>query len=161
MFLTLLMSLGGGLMRLLPEVVAFFNKRTDNAHELAMLDKQAELEKTRSTMRQEEITTQGQADMNVAELNALSEALKGQMQVTGNRLVDTLNFLVRPVTTYFLLMLYALSKVAMFVLAVQHGVSGWDAIVKVYDDEDRALLSGLLSFWFVGRTLDRQNGHIK
>jgi hypothetical protein len=161
MFLTLLMSLGGGLMRLLPEVVAFFNKKADNAHELAMLDKQAELEKTKSAMRQEEIATQGQADMNVAELAALSEALKGQMQVTGNRFVDTLNFLVRPATTYFLLMLYALSKVAMFVLAVQHGVSGWDAIVKVYDAEDRALLSGIISFWFVGRTLDRQNGHIK
>lgn len=161
MFLTLLMSLGGGLMRLLPEVVAFFNKKADNSHELAMLDKQAELEKTRSAMRQQEIATQGQADMNVAELAALSEALKGQMQVTGNKLVDTLNFLVRPATTYFLLTLYALSKVAMFVLAVQHGVSGWDAIVKVYDEEDRALLSGIISFWFVGRTLDRQNGHIK
>lgn len=155
MFLTLLMSLGGGLMRLLPEVVAFFNRKQDNSHELAMLDKQAELEKTRSAMRQQEITTQGQVDMNVAELAALSEALKGQMQVTGNAFVDTLNFLVRPAVTYFLLLLYALSKVAMFVLAVQHGVAGWDAIIKVYDEEDRAMLSGILSFWFVGRVFDK------
>lgn len=161
MFLTLLMSLGGGLMRLLPEVVAFFNKKTDNAHELAMLDRQAALEQTRSAMRQQEITTQGQADLNVAELAALSEALKGQMQVTGNSFVDALNFMVRPAVTYFLLLLYAISKVAMFVLALQHGISGWDAIAKVYDEEDRALLSGIISFWFIGRTLDRQNGHIK
>jgi hypothetical protein len=161
MFLTLLMSLGGGLMRLLPEVVAFFNKKTDNSHELALMDKQVELEKTKSALHQQEVQTQGAVDMNVAELAALSEALKGQMQVTGNRLVDTLNFLVRPAVTYFLLLLYALSKVAMFVLAVQHGITGWDAIVKVYDPEDRALLSGIISFWFVGRTLDRQNGLIK
>ena len=161
MFLTLLMSLGGGLMRLLPEVVAFLNKKADNAHELAMMDKQAELEKTKSLMRQDEIKTQGQVDMNVAELAALSEALKGQMQITGHGFVDTLNFMVRPAVTYFLLLLYATAKVAMFVMAVRNGISGWDAIIKVYDEEDRAMLSGILSFYFIGRTLDRQNGHIK
>lgn len=155
MFLTLLMSLGGGLMRLLPEVMSFMNKKTDNAHELAMMDKQAELEKTKSVMRQDEIKTQGQVDMNVAELAALSEALKGQMQLTGNSVVDTLNFLVRPAVTYFLLLLYAASKVAMFVLAIQHGMPGWEAIAKVYDEEDRAMLSGILSFWFVGRVFDK------
>lgn len=161
MLLTLLMSLGGGLMRLLPEVVAFLNKRTDNQHELAMMDKQAELEKTKSVMRQQEIQTQGQVDMNVAELAALQEALKGQMQVTGNSFADMLNFLVRPATTYYLLLLYGLSKVAMFMLATQSGIAGWEAIAKVYDEEDRAMLAGVMSFWYVGRTLDRQNGHIR
>jgi hypothetical protein len=161
MLLTLLMSLGGGLMRLLPEVVGFLNKRTDNAHELAMMDKQAELEKTRSAMRQQEIQTQGAVDMNVAELAALSEALKGQMQVTGNPFTDMLNFLVRPVVAYYMLLLYGLSKVAMFMLATQHGISGWEAIIKVYDEEDRAMLSGILGFYFMGRTLDRQNGHTR
>ena len=155
MLLTLLSMLGGGLMRLLPEVFAFMNKRSDNEHELAMMDKQAELEKTRSAMRQDEIQTQGQADMNLAEMNALSEALKSQMQVTGHVFVDTLNFLVRPLVTYFLLLLYALAKIAMFVLAVQHGVAGWDAILKVYGDEDRAILSSILSFWFLGRVFDK------
>ena len=161
MFLTLLMSLGGGLMRLLPEVFSYFNKKQDNSHELAMMEKQAELEKTKSVMRQDEIKTQGQVDMNVAELPAMSEALKGQMPLSGTRCVDTLNFLVRPAVTYFLLLLYAASKVAMFVLAVKHGMPGWEAIGKVYDEEDRALLGGIISFWFVGRTIDRKNGDIK
>lgn len=155
MILTLLSMLGGGLMRLLPEVFAFLNKKTDNAHELAMMDKQAELEKTRSAMRREEIETQGQVDFNIAELNALGEALKSQMQVTGNSLVDTLNFLVRPVTTYFFLLMYALAKLAMFVVAMKSGLDTWETVLKIYDAEDRSILAGILSFWFLGRVFDK------
>lgn len=155
MILTLLSMLGGGLMRLLPEVFAFLNKKTDNAHELAMMDKQAELEKTRSAMRREEIETQGQVDFNIEELHALGEALKGQMQVTGNSVVDTLNFLVRPVTTYFFLCMYALAKIAMFVVAMKSGLDTWETVLKIYDDEDRSILAGILSFWFLGRVFDK------
>lgn len=156
MILSLLSMLGGGLLRLLPEVFAFLNKKTDNEHELAMLDKQAELEKTRSAMRQQEIETQGQVDFNVAELQALGEALKGQMQTTGNVFVDALNFLVRPMTTYFFLLMYALAKIAMFMVAMKSGLDTWQTVLKIYDAEDRAMLSGILSFWFVGRVFDKK-----
>lgn len=155
MILTLLSMLGGGLMRLLPEIMTFINRKQDNSHELAMMDKQAELEKTKSLMRQEEIQTQGQVDMNVAELAALSEALRGQMQVTGNKLVDTLNFLVRPLTTYYVLALYGAAKLAMFMIAVQSGIGQWEAILRVYDAEDRAILSSILAFWFLGRVFEK------
>ena len=155
MILTLLSMLGGGLMRLLPELFSFLNKRTDNAHELAMMDKQAELEKTRSVMRQEEIQAQGQVDFNIAELGALGEALKSQMQVTGNSLVDALNFLVRPIVTYFFVLLYALAKVAMFVVAMKSGLDAWETVLRIYDGEDRAILGGILSFWFIGRVFDK------
>ena len=157
-FLTLLSLLGGGLMRLLPEVFALLKNRSDNAHELAMLDKQIALEQTRSAMKQQEIAAQGEADLSLAHMNALAEALKGQMQLTKIRWVDGLNFAVRPLTTYYLLLLYGIAKVAMYHVALQHGLSGWDAILKVYDDEDRAIMSGILGFWFVNRSLARAKG---
>lgn len=156
MLLTLLSLAGGGFMRLLPEFFALINKRTDNQHELAMLDKQAELEKTRASARQEEITTQGNfADM-LAVLDAQKEALKGQMQLTNIRIVDALNFLVRPAVTYFIVLMYALAKVAMFAIAMRSGLGGWDAILKVYDENDRAILAGILAYWFVGRDFSKQ-----
>jgi hypothetical protein len=161
MLLTLISMLGGGLMRMLPELVGFLNKKADNSHELAMLDKQIALEQTKSEMRRQEITTQGEADMNLAEMNALSEALRGQMQVTNNWFIDGLNFAVRPMTTYYLLAMYGLVKLAMYQMAVLHGVSGWEAIIKLYDEEDRAILSGVLAFWFVSRSLDRNKGLVK
>lgn len=156
MILTLLSMFGGGLMRLLPEVFAFLNKKTDNAHELAMLDKQFQLEQTRAAARMEEIRYQGDVDQQIALLDAQAGALKGQMQKTGLWWVDAANFLVRPIATYYFLLLYGLAKTAMFVLAVKGGVSGWEAILKLYDDEDRAILSGILAFWFVGRVFDKR-----
>jgi hypothetical protein len=36
------------------------------------------------------------------------------------------------------------------------GVTGWDAILKIYDADDRAILSGILAFWFVGRVFDKK-----
>lgn len=158
MIMSLISMLGGGLMRLLPEVFAFMNKASDNSHELAMIDKQIALEQAKSVARQQEIAAQGAADLSVADVNALSEALKGQMQLTNMWLVDALNFLVRPTTTYYLLAMYGLAKIAMYQVALQHGVTGWDAILKVYDDEDRAILTGILGFWFVNRTIAKAKG---
>jgi hypothetical protein len=158
MIMTLISMLGGGLMRLLPELFALFKQRSDNAHELAMLDKQIALEQTRSAMKQQEIATQGEADLNLANMNALAEALKGQMQLTNIRIIDALNFAVRPMTTYYLLTLYGLAKVAMYQVALTHGIGGWEAILKVYDDEDRAIMSGILGFWFLNRTIAKSKG---
>lgn len=156
MILSLLTMLGGGLMRLLPELLGFLNKKTDNAHELAMLDRQFQLEQTRASARMDEIRYQGDAAEVLAMLDAQKSALTGQMQLTGIRWADALNFLVRPLATYYMLLLYGLAKVALFIVALQSGANVWAAVLQVYDAEDRALLTGILSFWFVGRVLDKR-----
>jgi hypothetical protein len=155
MLTTLLSLLGGGVMRALPELIGLWNKKTDNAHELDMLDKQFQLEQTRAAARMDEITMQGDIDQVLKLLDAQKSALEGQMQKTGIKVVDALNFLVRPLTTYYFLILYGLAKVAMFVLAMQAGISGWEAILKLYDANDRDILAGILAFWFVGRVFDK------
>lgn len=156
MILTLLSMFGGGLMRLLPEIFSFLNKKTDNAHELAMLEKQFQLESTREASKRETIMVQGDIDQTLALLDAQKIALQGQMQKTGLWWVDALNFLVRPLTTYYFLFIYGAAKAAMFALAVQHGIGGWDAILKIYDADDRAILSSILAFWFVGRCFEKK-----
>lgn len=157
MILSLLTMLGGGLMRLLPELIGFLNKRTDNAHELAMLDRQFHLEQSRSAARLEEVRTHTDAAQVLALLDAQKAAVSGQMQLTGIRWADALNFLVRPLATYYMLLLYGLAKVAMFAVALQDAGNVWQAVLQVYDGEDRALLTGILSFWFVGRVLDKKS----
>lgn len=143
-------------MRLLPELIGFLNKKTDNSHELAMLDKQFQLEKTRAGARMDEIRYQGDAAEVLALLDAQKSALTGQMQLSGVKWADALNILVRPLTTYYMLGLYGVAKFALFVTAWQAGGNVWGAMIQVYDDEDRAILTGILSFWFVGRTLDKK-----
>lgn len=155
MILSLLSMFGGGLMRLLPEFLSFLNKKTDNAHELQMLEKQFQLESTREASKRETIVTQGNVDQMLALLEAQKVALSGQMQKTGITFVDALNFLVRPLTTYYVLLLYGFAKVALFVVALNAGGNIWTAALQVYDAEDRAILSGILAFWFVGRVFDK------
>lgn len=156
MILTLLSMLGGGLMRLLPELMSFLNRKQDNAHELAMLDKQFQLEGARTAAHLNEIQVQGDYTQELALVQAQQEALKGQMQLTSIGFVDALNFLVRPAVTYFMVAMYAAAKLAMYMIAMRSGLGGWDAILKVYDEEDRAILSGILAFWFVSRTIEKR-----
>lgn len=148
--------LGGGLLRLMPEIFGFLNKKTDNAHELAMLDRQFELEKTRASARQAVVEYQGGVEQTLALLDAQKSALLGQMQPLGIWWADALNFLVRPLATYYVLLMYGLAKIAMFIVAREAGLTGWEAVLRIYDSEDRAILSGILAFWFVGRVFDKQ-----
>jgi hypothetical protein len=156
MILSLLSMLGGGLLRLMPEIFGFLNKKTDNAHELAMLDRQFELEKTRASASQAVVEYQGGVEQTLALLDAQKSALLGQMQPLGIWWADALNFLVRPLATYYVLLMYGLAKVAMFIVAREAGLTGWEAVLRIYDSEDRAILSGILAFWFVGRVFDKQ-----
>ncbi|MFJ1253431.1 hypothetical protein [Cupriavidus sp. CuC1] len=155
MILSIISLLGGGLLRLLPEVFAFLNKRTDNDHELAMMDKQLALEQQRGANHQAEVELQTSSEQIVHMLDAQAEALKAQMQITGIKFVDALNFLVRPITTYYMLALYGLAKWAMFMVAYKSGLNSWDAILKIYGPDDAAMLSGILGFWFVGRCFEK------
>ena len=156
MIISLLSMFGGGLMRLLPELLTFLNKKTDNAHELLMLDKQFQLEATREVSKRETVALQGSLDNALAVLEAQKIALQSQMQKTGIRFVDSLNFLVRPLTTYYVLLMYGIAKIAMFAVAVNGSGNVWSAVLQVYDAEDRAILSGILAFWFVGRTIEKK-----
>ena len=164
MLMTLLGLLGGGFMRLLPELIGLWNKKTDNEHELAMLSKQFDLEQTRAASKQAEIaqqgaidqsllTQKGDIDQTLALLAAQKEALTGQMQLTGIRWVDALNMLVRPLTTYYFLGMYGLVKISTVVIALQK-LDPFVAIVSCWTVEDAAILSSILAFWFVGRVFD-------
>ena len=155
MLSTLLSWLGGGAIRFLPELLALFNKKTDNSHELAMLDKQMQIEAQRAQFQMEAVRYQGDVDQTIAMLDAHREALKGQMQRTGIRWVDALNFLVRPLTTYYFLGCYGIVKTAMIVIAVQD-MSAMAAVIKCWTPDDAAILSGILGFWFVGRVFDKK-----
>lgn len=155
MILSILTMLGGGLLRMLPELIGFLNKKADNAHELAMLDRQMQLEDRRAGHRVHEIEVQGDISQSIALLNAQGAALKSQMQRTGIRWVDALNFLVRPLTTYYFLFFYGVVKTAAVVVAMR-AADPWVSIIQCWTTDDAATLAGILAFWFVGRVFDKK-----
>lgn len=148
--LTLLSMLGGGALRFLPELLKFFTVKTDHAHELAMMDKQIELQKLGQVGAQQQLD----ANQIIAMLDAQKSALSGQMQKTGFKWVDALNFLVRPLSTYYFLGCYGIVKTAMIAVALQ-SADPWHAIIQCWSEQDASILSGILSFYFVGRVFDK------
>ena len=150
-------SLIGGGFRLAPEILKFFDRKNERAHEVAMLDKQVEADKVRGAQRERELHLEAQITQLSEGLSALREALVGQFQKTGIAFIDALNVSVRPVITYAFFLLYSAVKVATFVAVVQAGAGWGEAVKAVWTEADMTLWCGILNFYFLGRVFEKQN----
>lgn len=136
-------ALFGGMLRLVPELLKYLDRRDERRHEKAM--QQMEVDLTAKMWGKERpavapLFASGAVDA----LRALQ--LDRQIDRAGKRFpfVDVVSALVRPSTTWALLMLYV--GMRLFAVAV-----GKDA----YGSTDLELLSTVLSYWFVSRTYER------
>lgn len=155
MFETLLGGLFGGVLRLAPEVFKLFDKKNERAHELRMVEAEMEFAKIRGeiAMRQTE------AQMTMAEMDAMAQAFKEQSETSKNAgwFVSAISALVRPLVTYAFLALYASVKIAAFLIAMDQGGNWKDVLVTMWGDDDLAVFNMIISFWFVGRVYERSN----
>lgn len=140
----LLSGLGGGILRLAPEVLRFLDGKMDRDHEFRLAVQHTEHLKVLGTER---VGAMGNEYEAVAGLTGLQEAY---IQKAADRvakkypIIDVLAASVRPTVTWALVLLYA---------AVT--VSGLLTGRRQYGPEDLSLLSAVLSFWFVGRVWER------
>lgn len=146
-------SLIGGVFRLAPEVLKYFDKANERKHELAMFTLQTDLEKMRGEFKMEE----RYVDHSVAALDAIQEAFKQQGEADSRawKWVASLSALVRPGITYWFMLLYSTVKVLTVWLAYQAGESLTAVVDKVWNTDDFGLLSMILTFWFVGRSIEK------
>ena len=150
---TLLGGVFGGVLRLAPEALKFFDRKNERGHELAMLDAEMRFAQVRGeiAMRQTE------ADMTIHELDAISEAFKEQSATAraAGKWVAAISALVRPFVTYLFVLAYASVKLAGFLIALEQG-GEWKAVLTtMWNVDDMAVLNMILSFWFVGRVYER------
>lgn len=151
----------GGIARLAPEVLKFFDRKNERKHELALLDKNTEAEKVRATSAQQAAETQADSAQMVSAIEALKDSLKGQFQVTGNKFIDALNFSVRPILTYLIVGPYAMGKLLVFTALLWAGNSldasaVHTALDATYTAADMAIVSGIINFFFLGRVFDKR-----
>ncbi|MBN8530390.1 MAG: hypothetical protein J0L97_00810 [Alphaproteobacteria bacterium] len=148
--ITLLSTLLGFLGAAMPDVFKIFRDRADRFHELAILDRQMELQKLGLSQRLEEIRISSEA----AESQALYKTWK-----SGVDWVDALNGTVRPVLAYAFFLLYFLVKMAMLAgLAKVQGQGFLYSLPLVWQEEDQAIFAGIISFYFGQRALRRMRG---
>jgi len=144
----------GGLLRLAPELMAFFDKKNERKHELDMQDKAMEFEKLRGANRMAEMNV----DLEKATLDAIGKVSAAQMQPTGIRWADAINVLVRPAITYFFFALYCGVKIAAIVAVMRAGDNFLAALPQIWNpDADMGMLGTILGFWFVGRVYDKRS----
>jgi hypothetical protein len=151
----LLGSIFGGLFRLAPEVLKFLDKGGERKHELAMFTLQTDLEKIRGQFRMED----RYVDYSVTQLETIKEAFKEQSKTAKEAgwLVSAISALVRPGITWALFFMYAAVKFSAMLLAMQTGGHWAEILRQSWTVEDFAMLNMCLTFWFVGRSIEKYN----
>lgn len=152
-------SIFGGLFRLAPELLKFFDRKNERQHELAMFGKQCELEKMRGDQKLAEIGAQHGMAVDVGVLDALKGAIDQQadmVKAAGKGWVASLSASVRPVVTYWVLFLWSFIHVWFAWNAWLVGATP-EAVFKTMMTADfAALVAGTINYWFLDRTLKQR-----
>lgn len=157
---TLLGSLLGGVFRFGQAWLEAREKERERSHELSMLRLNGELAERADERRFRELTLAAETAMSQADTVAMVavNAQQAEMAESSGGVVAFLSGSIRPITTYLLLGLYLAHKASVIRSAwLEGGV--WTAMRSSYGEADLALLSGILGFWFVDRSL-RKTGLI-
>jgi len=151
----LLGTLFGGAFRMFPEVIKYFDKKDERAHELEMFKEQAALEKIKGSLRLEEIGASQQASNDSGVLSALNTAIESQAEMAkaAGGVWAGISASVRPVVTYIVVGIYA-----FFVLftALTSGVGTVETFKLIMTPDFVGLVSGTINYWFLDRTLNKR-----
>lgn len=143
----------------LPDFLKLYRDGKDRAHELSILQLQMQYDREKlaaaNAVQLQAIETQADG----AEAQALGARVKESL--TGIHWVDALAGSVRPILTYAFFVLYVLVKTAQLYLLLnptlpwQSGMTLAQALVSLWTEEDVAIFSAIMAFWFGQRALMR------
>lgn len=165
--IALLSAVLGFFSSAMPDFLRMLRDRADRQHEITLLKLQMEYG---AQQQAQEIALTQTLAANALQRTELQEST-AQEQVLNTRLregltgvawVDALAGTVRPVITYGFFLLYFLVKCAQFSV-LQSPPLPWaqaltlpQALVALWGEEDIAIFSAILAFWFGQRTLLRR-----
>jgi len=151
-------SLLGGVFRLVPEVLKWMDKKNERGHELQMFQSQCALEEKRGAQKLAEIGAQRDATLDTGAMTAFQSAIQQQtdMVTAAGGWAAALSASVRPVMTYYLLVIYGLVKTCIVIAQVSSGVPFTEVLPKLWSPDDMALLSGVINYWILDRTLAKR-----
>lgn len=168
--LSLISTIFGFLASGLPKLMDYFQSKQDQKHELALAAMQNERELALAAqgfaaqakieeIKTEQYSIQAAADMAKAEAQSIASAHehdKSIMERAGTWVVN-FNGVVRPAVTFiFVLELVGINIFLCFYLWNQPGlVTDFNSLMAyvdiIFSEEELALLSGIVSYWFGSR----------
>ena len=145
----------GGLFRLAPEVLKLWDRKSERSHELALLNAEMEFDKVRGEIHMR----QTEAQMTMAEMDAIGRATEeqGKTARAAGKVIAGISALVRPIVTYAFVTTYFLVKFASYLLALEQNGDWRVVLVTMWNKDDMAMLSMILTFWFLHRTMHHMN----
>lgn len=148
----------GGIFRLAPELLKFLDKKNERQHELSMFDKQCELEKVRGQQKLAEIGAQRDAALDVGTMDAFNAAINQQTEMVkaAGGWSAALSASVRPVVTYWVLLIWSFAHFWFAWNAWLGGLPPVDVFKQIMSPDFSALLSGTINYWFLDRTLKQR-----
>lgn len=145
----------GGLFRLAPEVLNHRDKKDERKAEIERLKLEAQIAQQQGELKMRADFQAGQIGVDLKNMDAMIEAVKGQSVKTGIGWVDAISTTVRPFVTYWLITLYSLAKFAQFSIAAKSG--DWQqAVLLCWTENDASMLASVISFWFLDRSLSKR-----
>jgi hypothetical protein len=146
----------GGAFRLVPEFLKTLDRKNERGHELKMLDAEMRF----ASLRAEQEMRKIDAAMTISEMDAITKAVteQGQTARAAGSFVAAISALVRPLVTYAFVSMYLTVKIVGINMAIDLGGRWEQVLINAWTEEDAALLSSVLMFWFVSRSLNPQNG---
>ena len=161
MLTTLLTILGGGLggaLRFIPEIFKIFTERSDRDHEFRMSELELKIGESRTKNQLDLVHAQGGVAISNAEAQAFVEAVKAQGKPSGVAWVDALSASVRPVITYWWMLLFTVYKGLTVYIAITEFVTLDEFAAKLWTAQDAGVLAMILGFWFVDRSIRKNTG---
>lgn len=148
---TLFASIIGFLSSVFPDLIKISRDKIDKQHELAILDKQIEMQKLFSQDRVNYIETLADID----EVRTLQKSY-----YSNTPFVEALNSSVRPVLAYSFFFLYGIVKFLKFILI--KAISSQEYTFEIlWSQEDQAIFATIISFYFGQRALMKFRGKSK
>lgn len=163
--IALLSALAGFVSATLPECLKLFREGKDRAHEVTLLTMQMQFERERQQANVQALAAESMRHLQAIELQrdgvetvALNARVKDSL--VGQPWVDALAGSVRPVLTYAFCVIYGVVKYAQYHV-LMHPILPWQdisaqqALVLLWSEDDVALFTAVIGFWFGQRALVR------
>lgn len=122
----------------------------DYKHELNLQDRSNKLDQNADQSKHDICNPSNQE----VDLALMDKIIALQNTKTGSKLIDFMNAAVRPQTMYFMFMCYFVIK-ACFIFWIFSNPSVQFILSDVWTKDDMSLLTGMASFFYVGRVLGK------
>lgn len=157
----------------LPKVLDLWGRKIDNAHEIAMLKVQIESAKLEHAWKMEELASRAdieeskllhapdlrRASYGVTIIDALSKDKWPKWLIIPIiylfAILDFVAGMVRPAITYSIVGFYMIYKWARYQYLVEISDGDRSVVLSLWGDQDWAILTLVLGFWFGNRTASK------